>query len=154
VFKWIGIALGLLVAALVGFIVAAVLLGPEFRGAWRDVFIVILAALQLIGAILTIALLVGVMFMIHQLNKVAKTSVMPRVDEAMLKLNDVLDSTRTLAENVRDSSSTAANTTTYVSERVISPVIRMSSLATGVRTAAQTLARRGQNDDPPPADLA
>jgi phosphoglycerol transferase MdoB-like AlkP superfamily enzyme len=154
VFKWIGIAIGLLVAALVGFIVAAVLLGADFRAAWRDVFIVILAALQLIGAIVTIALLVALLFMVHQLDKVARTTIMPRVDDTMVKLNDVLDSTRTLAGNVRDSSNTAVSTTTYVSERVVSPVIRISSLVTGVRTAAQTLARRGQSEEPTTTDVA
>lgn len=141
-FRWVAIGVGLLTAALLGFIVAAIFLGPDFRGAWRDVFIVILAALQLIGAILTIALLIAVLYVVNQLNRVARTNVLPRVDEAMVKLNDVLDSTRTLAGNVRDSASTATSTTTFVAERVVSPIIRISSLVTGVRAAATTLARR------------
>lgn len=141
-FRWIGIGVGLLVAALVGFIVAAVLLGPEFRGAWRDVFIVILAALQLIGAMLTIALLIAILWVVNQINQAARVNVLPKIDEAMVKMNDVLDSTRTLANNVRDSAGTATSTTTFVAERVVSPIIRISSLVTGVRTAATTLARR------------
>lgn len=141
-FRWIGIGVGLLVAALVGFIVAAILLGPEFRGAWRDVFIVILAALQLIGAMLTIALLIAILWVVNQINQAARVNVLPKIDEAMVKMNDVLDSTRTLANNVRDSAGTATSTTTFVAERVVSPIIRISSLVTGVRTAATTLARR------------
>lgn len=141
-FRWIAIGVGLLVAALVGFIVAAILLGPEFRGAWRDVFIVILSALQLIGAMLTIALLIAILWVVNQINQAARVNVLPKIDEAMVKMNDVLDSTRTLANNVRDSAGTATSTTTFVAERVVSPIIRISSLVTGVRTAATTLARR------------
>jgi hypothetical protein len=60
----------------------------------------------------------------------------------MVKLNEVLDSTRSLASNVRDSASTATQTTAFIGERVVSPIIRISSLVTGVRAAATTLARR------------
>lgn len=141
-FRWVAIGVGVISAGLLGFIVAAIFLGPEFRAAWRDVFIVILAALQLIGAVLTIALLIAVLYVVNQLNKVARTSVMPRLDETMLKVNEVLDNTRSLTSNVQQTVSSAASTTGFVTERVVSPIIRVSSLVTGVRAAATTLARR------------
>lgn len=146
-FRWVAIGVGIITAGLLGFIIAAIFLGPEFRGAWRDVFIVILATLQLIGAVLTIALLIAVLYVVNQLNKVARTNVLPRIDETMVKVNEVLDSTRSLAGSVQQTATNAANTTGFVTERVVSPIIRISSLVTGVRAAATTLARRDASEN-------
>ena len=144
--KWIAIGVGVLVVALFGFVIAASLLGPEFRAAWRDVFLVIVSALQLVVAILMIAILVAVLYVVNQLNKVAQNNVMPRLDEAMVKMNEVLDSTKTLTTNIQQTATNAANTTGFVTERVVSPFIRVSSLVTGVRAAATTLAQRDLAD--------
>nr|WP_274703506.1 hypothetical protein [Chloroflexus aurantiacus] len=129
-----------------GFIIAAIFLGEGFRAAWRDVFIVILAALQLIGAVLSIAILIAILYAVEQINRLARNNVIPKLDEALAKANEALDATRTIAHNVRDSAQTATTTTTYVAERVVSPIIRISSLVTGVRAAATTLARRDKTD--------
>jgi hypothetical protein len=102
----------------------------------------IFAVFQLISSIVLIALLVGLLYVINQLNKLASTNVIPKVDNAMLKINDILETTRGLATNVSDAASTATTSTTFVAERVVSPIIRISSLVTGVRAAATTLARR------------
>lgn len=144
--RWIGIGIGLLTAVLFGFIIAAIFLGEGFRAAWRDVFIVILAALQLIGAVLLIAILIAILYAVEQINRLARNNVIPKLDEALAKANEALDATRTIAHNVRDSAQTATTTTTYVAERVVSPIIRISSLVTGVRAAATTLARRDKTD--------
>ncbi|WP_322822072.1 hypothetical protein [Chloroflexus sp.] len=144
--RWIGIGIGLLTAVLLGFIIAAIFLGEGFRAAWRDVFIVILAALQLIGAVLSIAILIAILYAVEQINRLARNNVIPKLDEALAKANEALDATRTIAHNVRDSAQTATTTTTYVAERVVSPIIRISSLVTGVRAAATTLARRDKTD--------
>lgn len=146
--RWIAIGIGLLTAVLFGFIIAAIFLGEDFRAAWRDVFIVILAALQLIGAVLSIAILIALLYVVDQINRLARHNVMPKLDEALTKANEALDVARTIANNVRDSAQTATTTTTYVAERVVSPIIRISSLVTGVRAAATTLARRGNPDEP------
>ncbi|NJN16523.1 MAG: hypothetical protein HC822_09730 [Oscillochloris sp.] len=145
-FRWIAIGVGVLVVALIGFIVAATLLGPDFRAAWRDVFLVIVSSLLLVVAILMIAILIAILWVINQLNQVAKTNVIPRFDEAMIKLNEILDNTRVLANNVQQASTNAATTTGFVTERVVSPIIRVSSLVSGVRAAATTLARRDLDD--------
>jgi hypothetical protein len=148
VLRWIAIGIGLLTAVLFGFIIAAIFLGEDFRAAWRDVFIVILAALQLIGAVLSIAILIALLYVVDQINLLARHNVIPKLDEALTKANEALDVARTIANNVRDSAQTATTTTTYVAERVVSPIIRISSLVTGVRAAATTLARRGNPDEP------
>jgi uncharacterized membrane protein len=148
VLRWIAIGIGLLTAVLFGFIIAAIFLGEDFRAAWRDVFIVILAALQLIGAVLSIAILIALLYVVDQINRLARHNVVPKLDEALTKANEALDVARTIANNVRDSAQTATTTTTYVAERVVSPIIRISSLVTGVRAAATTLARRGNPDEP------
>ena len=142
VFKWIGIGIGTLTVLLIAFVVGSAFAPEEFRAGTRDIFIVVVSVFQLISAILMIAILVAILYVVNQLNKIAKTNVIPKVDEAMVKLNEVLDSTRSLANNVRDSTSTATQTTAFMAERVVSPVIRISSLVTGVRAAAITLARR------------
>ncbi|NTW97561.1 MAG: hypothetical protein HGB28_03330 [Oscillochloris sp.] len=141
-FKWVGIGVGTLTVLLIAFVVGSALAPAEFRAGTRDIFIVVVSVFQLISAILMVAILFAILFVINQLNKMAKTNVLPKVDEAMVKLNEVLDSTRSLASNVRDSASTATQTTTFMAERVVSPIIRISSLVTGVRAAATTLARR------------
>ena len=145
--KWIGIGVGVLTALLLGFIIAAIFLPPGFREGARDIFIVILAALQLLGAMLMIALLIAVLYVINALDKLAKVSVMPKVDLAMSKLDEVLDNTRVITSNVRDSASSATTTTVYVAEKVASPVIRVTSLMAGVRAAATVLARRDEPSD-------
>jgi hypothetical protein len=146
VFKWVGIGVGTLTVLLIAFIVGSAFAPAGFREGTRDIFISVVSIFQLISAILSIALLVAILYVVNQINKVARTNVLPKVDEAMVKLNEVLDSTRTLAGNVRDSASTATQTTAFMAERVVSPIIRISSLVTGVRAAATTLARRDAPD--------
>lgn len=145
--RWVGIGVGVLTVLLIGFIVGLALAPVGFREGSRDIMIILLGIFQLISTFVMIALLFAVLFAVNQISKVARTSVVPRIDEAMVKLNDVLDSTRTLAGNVRDSASTATQATSFVAERAVSPIIRISSLVTGVRTAAVTLARRDAPDD-------
>lgn len=145
-FRWVAIGVGVLTLLLIAFVVGMALAPQGFREGARDIFIIILGIFQLISVMLLIALLLAVLYAVNQINKVARTTVVPKLDEAMLKLNDVLDSTRTLASNVRDSANTATGATSFVAERVVSPIIRVSSLITGVRAAATTLARRDAND--------
>ena len=140
-FKWIAIGVGFITLLLISFVVAAFYF-PGFREASRDIAIVLLAALNLIGAFLTVALLIALLYAVNQINKLAKGSLMPKIDLAMGKLDEVLDNTRAITSTVRDSASTATTTTVFVAERVASPVIRLASLMTGVRAAATALARR------------
>jgi hypothetical protein len=142
VFKWIGIGLGvlllLLIAAVVGLFIAPV----GVREAIRDIFVITIGLFMLISTILTIAVLIALLYTMSRIEKLARGNVLPKLDEAMIKLNDVLESTKTLAASARETAGSAAGTTQFVSERVVSPIIRVSSLFTGVRAAATSLARR------------
>ncbi|MGQ9925691.1 MAG: hypothetical protein ACUVS4_02355 [Chloroflexaceae bacterium] len=140
--RWIGIGLGVLLLLLIAAIVGLYLAPVGVREATRDIFIIILGFFTLASTILTIAILFGLFYVLNRLDRLARLSLMPRLDELSLKLNDVLDSTRTLAANAKDTAGTVVGTTGFVSERVVSPIIRVSSLVTGVATAATTFARR------------
>jgi hydrogenase/urease accessory protein HupE len=142
VFKWIGIGLGVITLLLIGFIVALAIAPVPLREAFRDIFIIILGFFMLISTVLTVAVLMGILYTFNRIERLARGNVIPKVDDAMLKLNDILETTRGMTTNVSEAASTATTSTTFVAERVVSPIIRISSLVTGVRAAATTLARR------------
>jgi len=142
VVKWIIIGVSVVTVILIAFIAAAYYF-PDFRVATRDIAVTLLAVLQMISAILMIALLFGILYVVNALNRLARDTVLPKVDTISLKVNELLDTTKSIAGNVREASVTASSTTNYVAERVVSPVIRASGLLAGVRAAATTLARRG-----------
>lgn len=141
--KWIGIGLAVIGVITIAFIVAAYIY-PDFREATRDIAIVILAVFQMIGAILTAALLVALLWSVFAIKRLASETVLPKVELLTSKLDTVIDSTQAIAGNVKDTTASVSMTTSYMAERVVSPVIRVSSLLVGVRTAAAFLARRGQ----------
>lgn len=141
-FRWIGIGLGVLLLLLIAAIVGLFLAPPGVREAIRDIFIIILGFFTLISTVLSIAVIFALLYVMNRVDKLARGSVLPRLDEAMAKMNEVLESTKTLAGNAKDTAGTVAGTTNFVAERVVSPFIRVSSLVTGVAAAATTLARR------------
>jgi hypothetical protein len=140
--KWIGIGLAVVGIITIAFIVAAYLF-PDFRVATRDIAIVILAVFQMIGALLTIALLLAIMFAVRAINRLARETIMPKIDMLTDKVDSVLENTRSITSNVKDTTTTASVTTVTIAEQVVAPVIRVASLITGVRAAARYLARRG-----------
>jgi hypothetical protein len=142
VFKWIGIGLGVLTLLLIAFIVGLFLAPVGVREAIRDIFVIIIGLFMLLSVVLMIAVLLGLLFTMSRIERLARGNVLPKIDEAMLKLNDVLENTKSLTSTARDTASNAAGTTQFVAERVVSPFIRVASLVTGVRAAATSLARR------------
>ena len=141
--KWIGIGLAIIGVITVAFIVAAYIF-PDFRVATRDIAVVILAVFQMIGAILTAALLVAILYVTFYLRRLARDTVLPKVDLLTSKLDGVLDNTRAITGNVKDTTTNVTATSSYVAERVVAPVIRVSGLVAGARAAATFLARRGE----------
>lgn len=101
----------------------------------RDLAIIILAIFHLISVTLMIALLGAIVVMVNELRAVAKDKITPKVD-------DVLDRVKDITENAKSTSSTAKQTATYVAEGVVSPLIKVASLASGVKAGAKALARR------------
>lgn len=144
--RWIGIGLAIVTVILIAFIVAGYMF-EGFREATRDIAIVILAVMQMIGAILTVALLLAIIYAVRAINRLAQNTVIPKIDTLTGKLDQVIDNTRTITGNVRDTTTTVTTTTTYVTEQVVAPVIRVSSLFAGARAAASFLARRGAPPD-------
>jgi len=143
VVKWIAIGFAAIIAIAIVYVVAAYNY-PAFREATRDIAIVILAVFQIIGSILTVALLLALLYSMVALEKLATQTVLPKVDLLTAKLDEVIEQTQAIAGNVKDTTMTVSTTTSYIADRVVSPVIRVSSLLTGVRAAASFLARRGQ----------
>ena len=94
----------------------------------RDVSVVILAIFEMISTLLMIALLAVLIYAVMALRAVATETVMPKVTQTL--------------DQVRDTAATAKNTSTYVAEGVVTPLIKISSVAAGVRAAAVALARR------------
>jgi hypothetical protein len=141
--KWIGIGLAVIAIITIAFIVAAYIF-PEFRVATRDIAIVILAVFQMIGALLAAALLVALLWSVFAIKQLTTETVLPKVDLLTTKLDAVIESTQAVAVNVKDTTTSVSTTTSYMAERVVSPVIRVSGLLVGVRAAASFLARRGQ----------
>lgn len=146
VVKWVGIGIAIILLITAAFIVAASL-STEFREVSRDIAIVILAVFQMIASLLVIVLLITVLYAVKTINQLTRETVLPKIDTTIVKVDELLETTRVIAGNVRNSSDTATTTTVFVAEHVASPIIRASSLVAGVRAAAISLARRGQETE-------
>lgn len=151
-FRWIGIGLAIVAALIIAFIIWLALASDPVREATRDVFIIILASLMMVVAILLIAAVIVILYAVYHIDRLARTSVIPKIDVATVKLNEILDNTRVIAENARGTTSTVSSTTVFVAEQVATPIIRVSSLMAGVRAAATALARREVPPEPPAPD--
>ena len=141
--KWIGIGLAVLGIITIAFIVTGYIF-PDWAANTRDIAIVILAVFQLISVILLIALLVALLWSVFAIKKLVVETILPKVDVLTSKLDGVIEHTQAITGNVKDTTTTVSTTTSYMAERVVSPVIRVSGLLIGVRAAASFLARRGQ----------
>jgi len=127
--KWLyigGVVSVLLIVALIVLI--------SLNNAWataRDVSIVILAIFQVFSVLLMIALLTALIYAVFAIRDLANNTVVPKVSQTL--------------DQVKDSAVAAKNTTAYVAEGVVTPLIKISSIAAGVRTAAVALARRNKS---------
>ncbi len=124
--KWLiigGVVFAVLVIALVVLI--------SVNNAWataRDVSVVILAIFEMISTLLMIALLAVLIYAVMAIRSLAMETVVPKVSQTL--------------DQVKDTAVTAKNTSTYVAQGVVTPLIKISSVAAGVRAAAVALARR------------
>jgi hypothetical protein len=141
--KWIGIGLAVIALITIAFIVAAYMF-RDFREATRDIAVVVLAVFQMIGALLTAALLIAILYAVFAIQRLTNNTIVPKVDMLTAKLDGVVENTRAITTNLKDTTSTVGTTTAYVAEQVVTPVIRVSGLLAGVRAAATFLARRGE----------
>lgn len=144
--RWIVVAVAVIAILSVAFVIIAAIY-PGFREASRDIAIVILAVLQMVSVVLSVALLVAILYTVRVLRDVSQTSLIPKVTELTVKVDQILENTTAVTSNVRSTSSNVASTTTYVTERTVAPIIRLSGVFAGVRAAAGYLARRGTPTD-------
>lgn len=124
--KWLIIGAVIFLALIIGLIVLI-----SVNNAWdtaRDVSIVILAIFSMISTLLTIVLIGVLIYGVLALKNLASDTVVPKVSAAL--------------DQVKDTAVTAKNTSTYVAQGVVSPLIKISSIAAGVRAGAAALARR------------
>ena len=124
--KWLIIG-GVVFAALVIGLIVLISVNDAWATA-RDVSVVILAIFSMISTLLTIALIAILIYAVMALRTLASETVVPKVSQTL--------------DQVRDSAVAAKNTTTYVGQGVAAPLIKLSSVAAGVRAAAVALARR------------
>ena len=141
--KWIGIGLAVVVAILVAFIVAAYIF-PDFRVATRDIAIALLAVLTMISIILTIALLLAILYAVMFIRRLTNETIVPQIIDLKTKLDGVVENTREITGNVKDTTTTVSTTTVYIAEKAVGPIIRVAGLLAGVRAAARYLAQRDE----------
>lgn len=145
-FKWIGIGLAVTGVITLAFIIAAYIF-DTFRIETRDIAIALVGVFVLINAILVAALLLALLYVVYYVRKTFNNTVLPQVESLKGKLDQVIDTTGSITANVRDTTATVSTTTTYVAEKAVAPVIRVSGLLAGVQAAAGYLARRGGPPD-------
>jgi uncharacterized membrane protein len=142
--RWIIIGLTIVTLITIAFFVAAIW-SPEFRAIARDIAIIILALFQMITAIIGIVLLVALLFIGFQIQKVARQTVIPQIGVLTGKVDEILETTKSIAGTAQATTQNVSQTTNYVSKQVVSPFVKAAGLVAGVKAAAEYIARR---DDP------
>ena len=122
--------------ALIGILVVVVVLlavmcylvfiSPGSTAIIRDISIIILA-LESIVVLLLLGAVIGMLWwLIQTLEK---------------KITPILDTTNETVSNVSETVNTVRGTATFVSDTVVSPIIKVVSYASGVKKAVQTLTK-------------
>jgi len=89
---------------------------PNSLGQWRDIVLILLGIFWILSGILMVALLVAMLFVVFLVRRILKENAAPALDS----LKDTLDSVRGTAE--------------FAGESIVSPIIRVYSVVSGVRT--------------------
>ncbi|MDQ3855709.1 MAG: hypothetical protein M3281_04855 [Chloroflexota bacterium] len=118
---FIGIALAVLVVAIV---VIQLLVGPTLAE-WRDIAVIVLCLFMLLAAIMLLGVAVATLMLVQFVRS---------------KLPELMDKATSTADRVQ-------GTTGFVSERVVSPFIKVSAAAAGARAAVQTIVRRNNGQE-------
>ncbi len=119
---------GVLVVVIVLLVVMCYLLfnAPEATAIIRDISVIILA-LESIVVLLLLGVVIGMLWwLIQTLEK---------------KITPILDATNETVNNVSETVNTVLGTATFVSDTVVSPVIKVVSYASGVKRTIQTLTK-------------
>jgi hypothetical protein len=141
--RWVVIGLVVIALISIAFVVLASIY-PEFRAISRDIAIVVSAIFQVVSAVLMVAILVAIIFAVQYIRSLSQTTLVPKAEQLMAKLDQVMENANTISGNARNTATKVGSATSYVTEQVVAPVIRISSLFAGVRAAASYLARRDE----------
>jgi len=99
---------------------------PTAAATLRD-FAIIILALESIVVLLLLGVVIGMLWwLIQTLEK---------------KITPILDTTNETVSNVSETVNTVRGTATFVSDTVVSPIIKVVSYASGVKRAIQTLTK-------------
>ena len=101
-------------------------ISPTQAAIIRDISVIILA-LESIVVLLLLGVVIGMLWWLIQ--------TLER------KVTPILDTTNETVSNVSETVKTVRGTTTFVSDTVVSPVIKVVSYASGVKRAVQTLTK-------------
>ena len=128
--KWLtrlGVAVGVIVVlGLLGFVVYLLISYPETTASVRDIFIILLALETLVIG----AFLIVLIFQLQSLITILRDEVRPILDSA------------------NQTVSTVRGTTSFVSDTVVNPIIKVSSTFSAVREALRVLAGRPGRKSP------
>ena len=120
--------IGILVVVIVLLVVMCYFLfnAPRETEIIRDISVIVLA-LESIVVLLLLGVVIGMLWWLIQ--------TLER------KITPILDTTNETVKNVSETVNTVRGTTTFVSDTVVSPIIKVVSYATGVKRAVQTLTK-------------
>lgn len=120
--------IGILVVVIVLLVVMCYLLftSPTQTAIIRDISVIILA-LESIVVLLLLGVVIGMLWWLIQ--------TLER------KITPILDTTNETVNNVSETVNTVRGTATFMSDTVVSPVIKAVSYASGVKRAIQTLTK-------------
>jgi hypothetical protein len=90
---------------------------PDSWSEWRDIMLVFLGALFVLGAIVWLAVAVAVLFLVFAIRGVIRNNAAPALDS----LKETLDNVKGTAE--------------FVGETTVAPIVRVYSIVRGVRNA-------------------
>ena len=89
---------------------------PNSWSTWRDILIVVMAMFWMLAGIATLVLVVALIFLVGMVRKLLRDNAAPAIDSLKLTI-----------DNVR-------GTAEFAGESVISPIIRVYSIFSGVRS--------------------
>jgi predicted PurR-regulated permease PerM len=92
----------------------------------RDISVIILALESIVMLLLLIVVIGMLWWLIQTLEK---------------KITPILETTKETVNNVSETVNTVRGTATFMSDTVVSPVIKVASYASGVKRAIQTLTK-------------
>jgi hypothetical protein len=94
---------------------------PDSWPEWRDIVIVLVGVFLVFAGILTVVLLAALVYLILTIRRIMQKNLAPALDSA----KEALDNIRGTAE--------------FAGETVVSPIIRVYSIARGVRTGVRAV---------------